>query len=199
MEKLEELTEFETKYYIDEGKLIAFKKLVNEIEGLKTFEYAEGPDRYYIPRLPVEALFARYRIAMHEKNPTAWLTYKKQLLEKGSYKRKEPNLIVTKTPLSEVEAALEMNCYIFNFEIKKYCHIYFFPDACVVFYTVVDDKSEHTSFIEIEVDEKSISTKTEEEAWEVIRKYEAFLAPLGITYKNRLQKSLFDLYKKDSK
>ena len=198
-DKLEELTEFETKYKVDESKRIPFKQIAQDVPGLKSFVYAEGPDRYYIPSLPVEALFARYRKAAHEKNPTEWLTYKKKLLEKGSYKRKEPNLVVTKTPLSEIEAALEMNMYKFNFEIYKYCDIYFFQDACIVFYTVIDDKGSNISFIEIEVDEKTISTKTEAEAWEVIRKYEAILEPLGVTYRNRLQKSLFDMYKKEPK
>lgn len=198
-EKLEELTEFETKYITEEANLIKFKKIAQNIEGLKSFVYAEGPDRYYVPNLPVEALFARYRRAAHEKKPTEWLTYKKKLIENRSYKRKEPNIFVTGTSLTDIEAALEMNGYEFNFTIYKYCHIYFYGDAVLVFYTVVDGDDKHTSFIEIEVDEQTIGKKTEEEAWDVVRKYEAFLEPLGITYRNRLQKSLFDMYRKEKK
>ena len=197
--KLEDMTEFECKYRTDEITRVPFKKIAANIEGLKLngFIYAEGPDRYYIPSTKIDASFARYRKAAHEKKPTECLTFKQRLSTKGSYKRKEPNWIVTGTPLSEIEAGLDMNRYKFNFEIYKYCDIYRFSDATIVFYTVIDEGDAHTSFIEIEVDEATISKRTEEEAWAVIRKYEAILEPLGITYKNRMQKSLFDLFKKE--
>lgn len=198
MEKLEELTEFECKYKTEEAQLIAFKKLAGNIENLVEFIYAEGPDRYYITKQKTEAAFARYRKARHETDPKEWLTFKKRLDEKRAYKRKEPNILVTGTPLTDIEAALSMHGYTLNFSIYKYCHIYVFKDATIVFYTVVDDKDKHTSFIEIEVDEGTIAEKTEEEAWEVIRTYESHLAPL-ITYKNRMNKSLFDMYKKEQK
>ena len=199
MEKLEHLTEFECKYRIAETDLIKFKKIAESLSDLKSFLYVQGLDVYYTTDMVTEASFARYRKAEFEKNPKAWLTFKKRLVEGRSYKRKEPNIQVNGTPLTEIEAALEMHGYKKNFEIYKLCHIYFFKDATLVFYTVIDEGDKHASFVEIEVDEATISQLTEEDAWEVIRKYEAYLEPLGITYKNRLQKSLFDLYRKDSK
>lgn len=199
MEKLEHLTEFECKYRIAETDLIKFKKIAESLSDLKSFLYVQGLDVYYTTDMVTEASFARYRKAEFEKNPKAWLTFKKRLVEGRSYKRKEPNIQVNGTPLTEIEAALEMHGYKKNFEIYKLCHIYFFKDATLVFYTVIDEGDKQASFIEIEVDEATISQLTEEDAWEVIRKYEAYLEPLGITYKNRLQKSLFDLYRKDSK
>lgn len=199
MKKLEALTEFECKYRTDEKELIKFKRLVEAIPEEKTFHYAQGPDIYYTTKLNVDCAFARYRKASHEKKPTAWLTYKKKLVNNRSYKRKEPNIFVTGTPLEAVETALQMHGYSRNFQITKFCHIYYFEDATVVFYTVVDEKDTHFSFIEIEVKEETISEKTEDEAWEVIKKYESYLEPMGITYKNRMQKSLFDLFKKEEK
>lgn len=196
-DKLEELTEFETKYKIEEVKLIAFKKLAASIEGLKSFLYVEGGDVYYTTKTASEASFARYRKAEFEKNPKAWLTFKKRLVKGRSYKRKEPNILVNGTPLTEIEAALSMHGYIRNFSIYKLCHIYKFLDATLVFYTVTDEADNDASFIEIEVDEATISNKTENEAWDVIRKYEEHLEPLGITYKNRMNLSLFDMYRKD--
>lgn len=197
MEKLEELTEFECKYKTEEASLIAFKKLASGIEDdFLEFIYAEGPDRYYTTKTKTEASFARYRKARHETDPKEWLTFKKRLDKKRAYKRKEPNILVTGTPLTDIESALSMHGYSLNFSIYKYCHIYVFKDATIVFYTVVDEKDKHTSFIEIEVDEATIAEQTEEDAWDVIRKYEAHLSSL-ITYKNRMDKSLFDMYKKD--
>jgi len=196
-EKLEELTEFECKYKTEEAKLIQFKKVIETVEGLKSFLYVQGGDTYYTTKMETEASFARYRKAEFEKNPKAWLTFKKRLVKGSSYKRKEPNIVVTGTPIHEIEAALEMHGYKKNFEIYKFCHIYKFADATLVFYTVVDDTDKHSSFIEIEVDEATISNLTEEDAWVVIRKYEEYLELMGISYKNRLQKSLFDMFRQD--
>ena len=51
-------------------------------------------------------------------------------------------------------------------------------------------------FIEIELDEASIHHLTVDQAMEKIRKYEAILAPIGISHRNRLTKSLFEMYVK---
>ena len=77
------------------------------------------------------------------------------------------------------------------------CHIYNFNDATLVFYTVRDEKGTMTHFVEIELDEDNIHKLTEEEAWGIIRKYERVLAPIGITHRHRLNKSLFEMYAND--
>ena len=87
--------------------------------------------------------------------------------------------------------------YKFNFSIWKSCHIYNFKDATLVFYTVKDDNDKIDHFVEIELDEKSIHKLTYDEAMRTIRRYEDILAPLGITYRNRLSKSLYEMYVKD--
>jgi adenylate cyclase class IV len=193
---LEPLTEFETKYDISEDKLTQFKNIFRSLEGLESFTFAEGPDSYYTPtNSSIEARFARYRKAAHELEQTAWLTFKKAS-GKYNYKRIEPNIFVTKTPIEDIESMLEMHSYKFDFTIYKTCHIYKFEDATLVFYTVTDDLGKINSFIEIELDEETIQNLSEEEAWDVIRKYEAHLTTLGITYKNRKRLALYDMYKK---
>jgi adenylate cyclase class IV len=67
-----------------------------------------------------------------------------------------------------------------------------------VFYTVKDENNKLAHFVEIELDEESIHKLTLSEAMDKIRKYEKVLEPLGITHKNRLKKSLYEMYVKDT-
>jgi adenylate cyclase class IV len=55
------------------------------------------------------------------------------------------------------------------------------------------------NFVEIEVSEEKISSMTEKEAWAIIEKYERALEPVGLTAKNRLRKSLFEMYRREIK
>jgi adenylate cyclase class IV len=87
--------------------------------------------------------------------------------------------------------------YDSNFRISKYVQIYQFKDATLPWYTVVDESGKRDTFVEIEVDEKLLHNINEEQAWEIVKKYEAILAPLGITARNRLRLSLFEMYRKD--
>ena len=50
-------------------------------------------------------------------------------------------------------------------------------------------------FIEIEADETH-EWKSEKEALEEINKFEKLLLPLGLNNKNRLRKSLFEMFRK---
>ena len=61
------------------------------------------------------------------------------------------------------------------------------------------DNRETQHFVEIELDEEKIHKLTEDQAWAIIRQYEAVLEPLGITYRNRLNKSLFEMYYREPK
>ena len=99
--------------------------------------------------------------------------------------RKEVNWRVDYTDKETIHEGALMMGFDFNFSIWKSCHIYNFKDATLVFYTVRDDKGTMTHFVEIEVDEESIHKLTRDEAWGIVKKYEAVLAPLGITYRHR--------------
>jgi len=195
MENLLKHTEFETKYRLDADKVYEFKEIVETLTDPYDFIYVQGPDWYYTKP---DGSFLRYRKAENDKTKRAELTMKTR--PEGSSNnivRKEVNLRVDRNNFGTVEAFAEMLGYNFNFKIWKMCHIYNFKDATLVFYTVRDDKGEMTHFVEIEVDEDTIHKLTESEAWDVIKKYERVLAPLGITYKHRLKKSLYDMYVKD--
>lgn len=194
--KLERFTEFETKYKIDGSKLFEFKAIADKLEGLESFIYVEGPDTYWTKGED----FFRYRKATHDITGKAWLTMKKKPEgASNNKKRKETNWRVDETPFAEIEEGIKLLGFEYNFKIYKICHIYKFQDATLVFYTVKDEKEDMTHFIEIEVDEHTISNLTEEQADGVIKKYETVLAPMGITYRNRIKRSLFEMYRKENK
>lgn len=191
-ETLHEFCEFETKYRVEGNQVYKFKSIVSEMD-FKSFVYAEGPDFYYTKP---DGSFLRYRKAMTEKR--AEVTMKeKPTGAKHNIKRKEVNWRVDNNSRDVIHEGATMMGYRFNFSIWKSCHIYKFKDATLVFYTVRDDNHELAHFVEIELDESTVHTLTYDEAMEVIRKYEETLAPLGITYRNRLTKSLYEMYVKD--
>lgn len=194
MEKLDKHTEFETKYRVDGTKIFQFKELIQKINKPYDFLYAEGPDYYYTKP---DGSFLRYRKGQTDKGGRAEVTMK-QKPSGASHNviRKEVNWRVDKTPYETIHEGAMMMGYSFNFKIFKMCHIYFFDDANIVFYTVMSDDKETQHFIEIELDEKKIHNLTEEQAWAIIRSYEAVLEPFGITYRNRLNKSLYEMYVK---
>lgn len=188
-------TEFETKYRLEGDKVFEFKEIVETLDQPYDFIYVQGPDWYYTKP---DGSFLRYRKAENDKSGRAELTMKtKPEGVSHNVLRKEVNLRVDKNKFGTVEEFAKMLGYDFNFKIWKMCHIYNFKDATLVFYTVRDDKGTMTHFVEIEVDEETIHKLTKDEAWGVVKKYEAVLAPLGITYRHRLNKSLYEMYVKD--
>lgn len=198
LEKLDPQTEFETKYKTTVDKLVIFKSVVEKLPDLKKFIYVQGPDHYYV-KPDASVMFARYRKAEHS-NDGGTLTFKQRTTDKDNVIRNEDNLDLAKNMTKDkVEANVNRLGYEFNFRIWKMCHIYKYSDATLVFYTVVDEEDKEAHFMEIEVDEDTIGNLTEDDAWDIIRKYEEILAPTGITYKNRLRQSLFDMYKKEVK
>lgn len=203
--------EFETKYRVEDHQLIQFKQIVESTPGEKDFIYVEGPDYYYLrpewwfknmPQYDPSGTFVRYRKPSYGlDNGKRQVTKKyKPKDAKNSIKRDERNIDVAKTPEETILGDFENEGLTFNFSIVKNCHIYNFEDATLVFYTVydtTDGKPKKTdSFMEIEVNEEKIKHMTEQEAWDVITKYEKILEPLGISAKNRLRRSLFEMYKR---
>lgn len=193
--KLGHFKEFETKYCLDGDKVFEFKQLVENINDQYDFLYVQGPDHYYTKP---DGSFLRYRKADNDKSGRAELTMKSKTDgASNNIIRKEINLRVDKNNFNTIQEFASMLGYTFNFKIWKMCHIYKFKDVTLVFYTVRDENSEMTHFVEIEIDEELIPKISEEEAWNIIRKYEKELLPLGITHRNRLNKSLFEMYVKD--
>jgi hypothetical protein len=187
-----EFHEVETKYSVEGELVYAFKKLAQELEGLKDFVYVESDDIYYTK----EDEFLRYRFSNSKKDKRAELTYKVKINKENNIIRKEVNLRVDSNHITTVEEFASCLGYAKNFRISKIVHLYRFEDATLPFYTVIDESGKMKHFIEIEVNEEILSKLSEEQCWDIIRKYEEKLAPLGITAQKRLKKSLFEMYRK---
>lgn len=182
--------EVEVKFRVDEKILNDWKLLVEKIEGLKQHIYTESDDVYYVKGDE----FLRYRASNREKR--AELTYKLKTKNGNNIVRQEVNLRVDNNESDLVEKFTNLLGFQKNFIIKKFVQIYKFDDATLPFYTVIDENGKRDTFIEIEVNESKMENLTEDECWNIIRKYEELLAPLGITPQKRLKLSLFEMYKK---
>lgn len=184
--------EVEVKFRYDEAKRNDWKQLVSKLEGLKKHVYVESDDVYYVK----EDEFLRHRFSNSKKDKRAELTYKAKLRDGDNIIRKEVNLKVDANDEATVAAFANELGFHRNFHITKYVDIYKFDDATLPFYTVITEEGKRETFIEIEVSEEIIDKLTEEEAWDIIRKYEELLAPLEITPQKRLKKSLFEMYRR---
>lgn len=192
MTKKIEYLEIEVKFRADDIDRMAFKDLVRKLNP-KEFLYIESTDTYFIREGDD---FLRYRAsAENTKDKRSELTFKKKHSENDNIIRTEVNLRVDPNKPELVTEFVEGLGYTYNFSIVKFCDIYYMSDVNLVYYTIKDDNGKYASFIEIEVIEGSV--QTEEEGWEVMRKYEKLFEPFGITPQNRLRKSLFEMYRKD--
>lgn len=212
MEKDLKHVEFEVKFRAEDYQLIQFKQLIETIPGKKDFIYIEGPDSCFTypdywfknnPQWEPGGTFIRYRKPSYGlDNGRRQVTWKyKPAGATNNIQREEHNWNVTaETSEESIIRQLELSGATFNFSIIKNCHIYRLEDATLVFYTVYDTTDgkpkKSDSFIEIEVCEEKIAEMTEDQAWEIIIKYESLLSDLGISAKNRLKKSLFEIYKR---
>lgn len=195
-----ELTEFETKYRVDQSKLYEFKKIMESKITYpigNKFLYVESDDIYYVKGDAKDAdEFLRLRFS-HDKAKRKELTYKKKLSKTNNIQRKEINVRIDQTDdfvfvIGELCKSLGFEE---NFRITKYCHIYFFDKATIVFQSVkYFDEKKVDHFIEIEVNEEM--EFTEEEAWSIIKEWEEVFKPLGLSAKNRSRLSLFEMYRK---
>lgn len=149
--------------------------------------------------------FMRYRRPSHglDNNRQELTTKYQQEGVKNNVQREEKNIRVDNTAEDTVKSFVKDIGYKLNFSIWKTCHIYNFTDATLVFYSVYDTTngkaSKMDNFVEIEVSEELVETMTEEQAWAVITKYEAAIEAIGISAKNRLRKSLFQMYRREVK
>lgn len=199
MENLPRFCEFETKYRSDLDAFLIFKAAMESIS--LRYVYVEGTDTFYSKQ---EGHFGRYRLAakpgVDGKHWAQWTIKEKPIGAKNSNIRFESNWLVTGTDPLEINAAAIKMGYTFNTTLNKKSHIYYFKDATIAFYTVseIGSEKEH-HFIEIEVDEATIDTLTELEAWNVIHKYEEILAGTGISAKKRMKLSLFEMFSKEIK
>jgi|ERR1035437_2007231 predicted adenylyl cyclase CyaB len=183
--------EIETKYDAIEIDRLKFKSLMESLNP-KVFLYVEGTDEYYVKGVDD---FLRYRMAVkHIDDKRSELTFKKKSIANNNNVREEVNLRIDLNDPLLVKAFCEGLGYKRNFSVYKYCDIYFFEDANLVYYDVISDSGKPGSFVEIEASEDI--GLTEDQAWEIVQKYEKILSPLGINAQKRKRLSLFEMYVK---
>ncbi len=197
-DKLEPMTEFETKYLSNINMLYPFKQIASELPNLKSYRYAEGYDQFF-ENSSLPNTFVRFRRSGH---PDENGKYYQQLTSKtkaahatNNLQRREPNLAIPGT-MAEVWAFVESVGFSYTHTVWKGCHIYQYDDCTLSFYSVrAGEQLEH--FCEIEVDEQTIHGYSKMEAMAVIEKYETLLAAIeGVSARKRLKLSLRERYRK---
>ncbi len=185
--------EIETKYYADAVSIDAFEKLAeNILDGREPRKkmMVSSYDEYLVNK---NNDFIRYRYTDNHGE----LTVKRKTNDKNNNERIEVNVPTSGDNFKTVEAFCNILGYKHNFGIYKTCRIYWIDKVVLVWYVVYDKSmKEMKRFIEIEADE-DLDWDSEEQAWEEVVKYEKLLEPLAITAKNRVRKSLFELFVKD--
>jgi adenylate cyclase class IV len=136
--------------------------------------------------------FIRYR----HHDGRGELTIKRKTTDKNNNERIEVNLSTAGDNLKTVTAFVNLLNYQYNFGVYKTCKIYWVDKVVLVYYVVYDKElRELRRFIEIEADE-DLQWSSEQEAWNEVIVYEKMMESLGISSKNRLKKSLFEIFKK---
>lgn len=179
--------ELELKYTGDKVSMEDFVKLVEPMN--PSWMMVSSYDDYFTND---KDEFIRYR----HHDSRGELTIKRKTTDSNNNNRIEVNLPTEGKSSKAVEAFVDLLGYKLNFSIFKTCKIAFLEKVVLVYYVVYDKNlNELQRFIEIEASEE-YSWESEQQAWDEILKYEKMFEPLGITSKNRLRKSLFELFKK---
>jgi adenylate cyclase class IV len=179
--------ELEYKYYADDIGMDDFIKLFQPLN--PTWMMVSSYDDYFTND---KEEFIRYRYHDHMGE----LTIKRKTTDLNNNNRVEVNVPTDGKSSASIEAFANLLGYKKNFSIFKTCKIAFLEKVVLVYYVVYDENlNEQKRFIEVEAKE-SHPWSSEEEAWAEVVKHETMLVPLGISAKNRLKKSLFELFKK---
>lgn len=181
--------EIESKYYADDIGLEEFEDLIRDKFSPRKKMMVSSYDDYYVNK---NNDFIRYRYT----DERGELTIKRKTSDKNNNERIEVNLPTSGDNLQAVDTFCGLLGYDHNFGIYKTCRIYWIDKVVVVWYVVYDKQmKELRRFIEIEADE-DLEWDSEQDAWDEVVRYEKELGPLGITSKNRLRKSLFEIFSK---
>lgn len=180
--------EIELKY---DAQDVSMNDFINLVESLKVEKrmLVSSFDDYFIDSFNN---FIRYRYTDNGGE----LTIKRKLNDKNNNERVEVNIPTAGDNLTAVTAFVDLLGYKHNFGIYKTCKIFWIDKIVLVYYVVYDkEMKELRRFIEIEADEH-VCWPSKEDAWAEIIKYEKMMEPLGITPKNRLKKSLFEIFRR---
>lgn len=185
-----EFREIEVKYSADDIKLKDFLNIMSQLPVNKTL-LVSSFDEYFTNS---SNDFIRYR----HNDGRGELTIKQRTNNKNNNDRIEVNVAANGNNVESITKFANLLGYQHNFTIYKTCQIFWLDKVDLVYYVVYDKEfKELRRFIEIEALEE-IPWISAEEAWAEITKYEKLLEPLGITPRNRMKLSLFQLFDKTS-
>jgi predicted adenylyl cyclase CyaB len=183
--------EVETKYKAT-GILLSQFKAFCETRRPDHFKMVSGPDYFYSNSKDLDS-FWRHRVGPDSNQ----LTFKRKTTGANNFVRVEHNLELKKE--MSVEAIASM-CKEFGYEpntqIFKNCFIYKFNYYTMCFYICYNkDMQEIGRYIEIEMSE-DYEWKNIDDAWSALLVLEKTARDLGITARNRIRSSLFELFRK---
>jgi adenylate cyclase class IV len=187
---MSEFLELEFKYFGDDIKLRDFTKLMEELNYIEKLEISSWDTYFTSPDNSDE--FIRFR-----NSDTPELTIKRKTKQENNWKRIEIDLPLDpkRITVEAVSAWCEEEGYTNKTSLFKTCFIYWFSAVNLVYYIVFDDNmTEKGRYLEIEANKDN--GLSEEESFEIVKKYEQELGKLGIAPQNRLKRSLFELYVK---
>lgn len=186
--------EIETKYDASEITLKDFINLIELKYKVNKRLLVSSHDEYFTDK---DDNFLRYR---HRKDHGE-LTIKRKLDNNNNNKRVEVNLPMDGNSILAVTQFSELLGYKHNFCVYKTADIYWVDGAfgntpmVICYYVVYNEEfKEQRRFIEIEADE-DFQWESEERAWAAVESFERDFEQLGITSRNRLKKSLFEMFK----
>lgn len=185
------ILELEYKYNAADIGLEAFQKLIATL-GPSTNLVTASWDIYYLnPKNPETIV----RLRLSDTKPE--LTKKTKTVSGNNFRRLEYDLPLDVARLDQnlIKDYLASEGYEENFRIYKACDIYFLNNTNYVYYIVLDKNwKEQGRFIEVEVNKDRVNYLGVE-AQAILDSAESALSSLGITYKNRIRKSLFEFFR----
>lgn len=191
---MDKFTELEYKYRADNVGLQQFKDLMKEVGYLRSLTVSSW-DLYFTNN--TEENFIRLR----ESPVTPELTIKRKTKDSNNWNRKEVDIPLSASRFDRqaVEEFVALEGYEENFRIYKSCFIYFLEYVNYVYYIVYDEQmTEKGRFIEVEVNKDKLENWYP--SWttppDTLKRSEQKLEVLGITNKNRLKKSLFEMFRR---
>lgn len=182
--------EIETKYSADDIKFENFMKVIDSLSVRKKMMVSSFDD-YFVNET---GDFVRYRYT----DDKGELTIKRKLSKNNNNERIEVNVPTSGDNFNTIQAFVGLLGYKHNFSIYKTCKIFWLDKVDLVYYVVYDKEfKELRRYIEVEALEEA-EWESEEQAWNEVLKHEKLLEPLGITPQNRMKKSLFEQFRRES-
>jgi hypothetical protein len=186
--------ELEYKFRADDIKLLDFIDFMNST-GYNKRKDMSSWDYYYVNK--EKDSFLRFR-----DSETPELTKKLKTNNNNNWSRIEVDVPLDKTRVTEdvINKFAELEGYNLNFKIYKSCFVFWRDTANFVYYIVYDENLvEKGRFIEVEVEKSAVpmlNSKLTGGAIGHLKTLETSLQRIGISSKNRLKKSLFEMFVK---